>query len=283
MIKLIATDLDGTLFYPKRKLTLMTRKNAEFLKDFYHAGGKVVLVTGRNYLIASKVEHKLGIPISIVGCNGSFVYENGKYVETFPMDNEKVFNMYNYLKGKFGIGIWMVFDSTDSLKITVQIGGKIIQCGAIIGNALNFSYAEKFINGEKPFINAITNNTLYKLMPVFGINKEACKNAAQAKMALEDLYGNDFTIVQSKNAMEITKKGVNKADSLKKYLELIGVKEDEVAVIGDSENDITMFDNFKNSFVMSHAKDFVKAKANTEVEGVFSLRDYVLTEDGKLK
>ena len=53
MIKLLATDLDGTLFYPKRKFTLMTRKNAKFLKDFYNAGGKVMLVTGRNYNIAS--------------------------------------------------------------------------------------------------------------------------------------------------------------------------------------------------------------------------------------
>ena len=59
MIKLLATDLDGTLFYPKRKFTLMTRKNAKFLKDFYNAGGKVMLVTGRNYNIAldKKVFH----------------------------------------------------------------------------------------------------------------------------------------------------------------------------------------------------------------------------------
>lgn len=38
MIKVIATDLDGTLFYPKRKLHLISKKNKQFLQNALESG-----------------------------------------------------------------------------------------------------------------------------------------------------------------------------------------------------------------------------------------------------
>ena len=35
MIKLIATDLDGTLFYPKKRITVLSKENRKFLKRIY--------------------------------------------------------------------------------------------------------------------------------------------------------------------------------------------------------------------------------------------------------
>ena len=61
MIKALATDLDGTLFYPKRKLRLMRSKNVRFLKKLISQGKKVILVTGRNRLVSSKVAELLSV------------------------------------------------------------------------------------------------------------------------------------------------------------------------------------------------------------------------------
>lgn len=283
MIKLIATDLDGTLFYPKRHMTLTTKANKEFLRDFYKAGGKVVLVTGRSFHIASKVEKKTGVPISIIGCNGAFVYEDGKFIIENPLDNNELINLYNELKNKYGIGVWMVFDNSDKLKITVHVGGKVTKLGARIGNRLQFSYKENFIAGEKKFVDCLSNNVNYKLMPVFGITRIAYKRCKDAYIALQANYSDKFTIVASKNAMEITAPNINKASVLKQYISKLGIEEDEVAVIGDSENDIVMFDTFKNSFVMSHAKKEIQERANTVVDSVSDLRKYVLNDDKTLK
>ena len=283
MIKLIATDLDGTLFYPKRRLTLTTKANKEFLRDFYKAGGKVVLVTGRSFHLASKVEKKVGIPISIVGCNGAFVYEDGKFIIENPLDNNSLINFYNEIKNKYGVTVWMVFDNTDKLKITVHVGGKVTKLGARIGNRLQFSYKENFIAGEKKFVDCLTSNVNYKLMPVFGITNISYKRTKDAYIALKAKYSDKFTIVASKNAMEITAPNINKANVLKEYIKMLGINEDEVAVIGDSENDLVMFDGFKNSFVMSHAQDEIKERANTVVDSVSDLRKYLLNDDKTLK
>ena len=47
MIKVLATDLDGTLFYPKRKISLISGKNKKFLRKFVKEGKKVILVTAK--------------------------------------------------------------------------------------------------------------------------------------------------------------------------------------------------------------------------------------------
>ena len=43
MIKAIATDLDGTLFYPKRKIRLLKTKNRKFLKKLDENDIEIVL------------------------------------------------------------------------------------------------------------------------------------------------------------------------------------------------------------------------------------------------
>ena len=48
MGKIIATDLDGTLFYPKDKNEMIYKPNLFFLQSFIDDGGKVILISGRS-------------------------------------------------------------------------------------------------------------------------------------------------------------------------------------------------------------------------------------------
>ena len=66
MKKLLAVDLDGTLFYPQRRFALMTRKNLKFLKDFIADGNEVVVATGRNCRMLKKIEKKLGTKLTMM-------------------------------------------------------------------------------------------------------------------------------------------------------------------------------------------------------------------------
>ena len=47
MGKVIATDLDGTLFYPKRRVRMIKSKSLKFLRRHIDNGGRLVLVSGR--------------------------------------------------------------------------------------------------------------------------------------------------------------------------------------------------------------------------------------------
>ena len=54
MAKILVTDLDGTLFYPKKRLGLIGKENLSFLREWVDSGNKLVLASGRNYKDAEK-------------------------------------------------------------------------------------------------------------------------------------------------------------------------------------------------------------------------------------
>ena len=45
--KVLVTDLDGTLFFPKRHLVMIPKKNVEFLRKWVAAGNRLVLNSSR--------------------------------------------------------------------------------------------------------------------------------------------------------------------------------------------------------------------------------------------
>ena len=92
MIKAIATDLDGTLFYPKRKLRLLKSDNTRFLKSLIAEGKKVILVTGRTGHVSSKVAKRIkSDDLHIIGCNGALIIDKGEmiYEHPIPLDKAK--------------------------------------------------------------------------------------------------------------------------------------------------------------------------------------------------
>ena len=48
-MKVLATDLDGTLFYPKDKKNIICLENLKFIRDFIDEGNKVILISGRSF------------------------------------------------------------------------------------------------------------------------------------------------------------------------------------------------------------------------------------------
>ena len=80
MIKAIATDLDGTLFYPKEKKKMICEANLFLLQQFADKGGKICLVSGRSIEYGKKVINKINRDCTVIGFNGSVIYSGGKIV-----------------------------------------------------------------------------------------------------------------------------------------------------------------------------------------------------------
>jgi len=91
-----------------------------------------------------------------------------------------------------------------------------------------------------------------------------------------------LTISATSIGLEITSIKANKAITLKEYIKLNNIKEDEVAIVGDSENDIPLFDNFNNSFAMANGDERVLKLAKHIVNKVSDIRPFVLDKDNKL-
>ena len=75
MIKLVATDIDGTIFIPEKEFTCGVK---ECISKLDSAGIKVVLVTGRMNAAATKIAQDLGLNTPVVSYQGGLVVENGK-------------------------------------------------------------------------------------------------------------------------------------------------------------------------------------------------------------
>lgn len=283
MIKLIATDLDGTLFYPKRRIALMTRKNKRFLIDYHKAGGEIVLVTGRSLRISKKVDKKLGFHIPLIGCGGSFIYQNGEFIQSHPIDRETMMDLFITFRRELGIIGWIIFDETDIIKIAPTNMGKLLSLGAVIVNGFLGAYREKYYISESEFIKTISTKNIYKVMPAFGLSEGAKRKAQAARIAMMDKFGDKLTINVTSMMLEITAEEANKADTLKDYIKMKGIKEDEVAVVGDSYNDISMFEAFENSFGMKSGENCIRRRAKHLIDRVSDMREYSLTEEGKLK
>lgn len=69
-------------------------------------------------------------------------------------------------------------------------------------------------------------------------------------------------INDSRFALHLSKKGVNKATALREGLNVMGLDPKQAAVIGDSETDVSMFEVCGYGAAVGNASDYVKSKAD---------------------
>ena len=89
MAKILATDLDGTLFYPKDNIGMISKPNLFFIQSFIDNGGKVVLISGRSHSYIKKVINRIGRPCAGISYNGGCVYDGEKLVRSKAIPNDE--------------------------------------------------------------------------------------------------------------------------------------------------------------------------------------------------
>lgn len=279
MIKAIATDLDGTLFYPKRRFRLISTANRQFVRNASKAGRDVILVTGRNVFVPGKVIRKFALnrDISIVSCNGARVIYRGEVVSERPIESNKAKELFKDLVTHKDVKTVMIFSNSKYLHVDANGMNPLYRLLGVIGMSLQGAYYEPFKIGRKRAETHLNepDSKVYKIMPWFGIGKKGVDTARKVFDEFKEKYGDRFELWYSGSAIEFMEKGTNKAHALKELLKTHGIEEDEVAVVGDSGNDIPLFENFKHSFVMSQAPEEVKLKASVVLKSFDDLENYI--------
>src|SRR5512136_2166330 len=72
MIKLLATDLDGTIVADLRDISPRTQAAIQAAKS---RGVKVVIATGRGYAEAEKFQRMLGLTTPVICYQGALIYD----------------------------------------------------------------------------------------------------------------------------------------------------------------------------------------------------------------
>ena len=274
MNKVIATDLDGTLLYPKDKKNIVCKPNLYFLQSFIDRGGKVIIVSGRSLAYGLRVKEKINRDISIISFNGGALYQDNKVLFSEPIPNKEITDMSNDLFKNFKI-IAMALFSTDGIYIKSIFGKGMTKFVLRAYSFLQKELAEKMIYSPKLFDETLKNKPVYKMLCIFGFGSRNINRAKEENKIIRNIY-EDIECAWSNGSLEITAKNVNKAEAILKYCQINNVPKEDVFVIGDSGNDISMFKAFsENSFCMSHSQESVKKYAKYTVETIADLSRYI--------
>ena len=276
MAKILVTDLDGTLFYPKKRLGLIGKENLSFLREWIDAGNKLVLASGRNYKDADKIIKKIGRPAAFIGCNSSIIYEDGKIIHENLMNGHEVIRLMDRIESKFDPSNYVIMTEKFNTYIYSR---KYKPSFRVIYPMYKWSQGRygspyKIVRKSK-FINEIKNGRIFKVMCFFGIGH---KNSVRASIVAKYLskYEPNYEVNWSSISIEFNNKGCNKANGIKKYLEIHNYSKDDVYVIGDSGNDVCMFKEFyEHSFCMRHSNSSIKKYAKTIVDNVYEIKNYI--------
>jgi hydroxymethylpyrimidine pyrophosphatase-like HAD family hydrolase len=103
---------------------------------------------------------------------------------------------------------------------------------------------------------------------------------------MQQALGAQATAVRSQTYyLDITPPGVNKGTFVQTIARRLGVSSDQIATIGDMQNDLAMFEVSGTSFAMGNATDDVKRRAthvtsSNEEEGFAKAMERILDSSG---
>ena len=254
---LIATDLDGTYLYPKHRFRLLARSYTKFSKRFIADGGRLLFVTSRNRHLYKKLNKKVGGGVDMIGCNGSLVFSGGELIREERFDNEKLVPLMEEIERDYKPMLSMACGERHNLVVPQKKESIIFKF--YLWSQVRLG--DKFVCSTKKYNWELRNDKIYKMMVFIGWGK---KGRAKAEMVTEELKAKypDYEWCWSNEIIEITPKGCTKSSGLSFYLDYNHISHDNVMVVGDSGNDISMFEEFpEHSYCMAHGPASVRAKA----------------------
>ena len=272
MIKLIASDMDGTLLNERHNIdkeTVVAIKKAE------EAGIIFAISTGREYDTVEPLLKENNIKCQCVLMNGAeYRDEDGNILEEINIEQKTATEIIHILqKEKVSAriftnkGIYTTDTKEEALKEmvyrTLSFNPEFTQEEALefakmqpyFVNLNYISNLDEFLNSEMEIRKFVAFHSNIEL-----INK--------MKKVIGELEG--IAVSSSfRDNMEITHITAQKGIILAKVAERMGLKRDEVLVLGDSFNDYSMFTEFTESVAMGNAIPEIKkiAKYITDTNG----------------
>lgn len=277
MAKVLAIDLDGTLFYPKGHHRLVSKKNTEFLRRFIDGGNRVVLVSSRGEDIIKRVVKEIERPLDYLASTGAIMCIDNQIVQDISMDNEIISYILKKIKEDYAPLAYVMSCKNSPWILSVHVKSRrLLEILYKTWYKLTFGiYREKFIIDEGAFKKQLFDGKIYSVNAFFGLGKKAKK----ANKELNKIIREKYPQIESSwmgLALEFSPKGCNKGAAVKFYADYIGINQDNVYVIGDSGNDISMFNQYyNNSFVMAHSYPSVKKYAKHKISRVYKVEKYL--------
>lgn len=261
MIKVIATDMDGTLLDEEGRIPEEFFERFEKLKE---KNVKFVVASGRPYFTLYDNFKPISDELYYICDNGAYIVEQGKSPKINVIDKE-------YVKE--------IVDICDKID-----GVQAILCGT--KGAYHKECSKDFVDEiDKYYIKKTVVKDFEEVEDdIFKIAVCDIKiSSNNSYKVLEKYFGHKFKVVVSgKLWVDLTNKDVNKGSALEKIQKDENIAYEETMVFGDFYNDIEMLGKAYYSFVMENAEDDMKqygnfiAESNKDKGVIKAIDKYVL-------
>ena len=264
-IRVIATDMDGTLLDPKGQLDLPRLE--KILDKLDQRGIRFVIATGNEVHRMRQLLGHLADRVVLVVANGARIFENNELIQAQTWDDAMVDRALAHFKGR---------ECQDQFVVTAMNGG-FVKEGTV------FTELDKFMTPEMieklyqrmNFVDEFDPNLfggVLKMSMVVG--EERLDSVLQE---INDLFDGHVRAVSSGyGCIDILQDGIHKAWGLVELLKRWNFKPEQIMAFGDSENDIEMLELAGISYAMENAEEAVKeiatkvAPANSQA-GVYKV------------
>ena len=249
-IRVIATDMDGTLLDPKGQLDLPRLE--KILDKMDQCDIRFVIATGNEVHRMRQLLGHLAERVVLVVANGARIFENNELIQAQTWDDAMVDKALAHFKGR---------ECQDQFVVTAMNGG-FVKKGTVFTELDKFMTPEMIeklyqrLNFVYEFDSSLFGGVL-KMSMVVG--EERLDSVLQE---VNDLFDGRVRAVSSGyGCIDILQDGIHKAWGLVELLKRWNLKPEQIMAFGDSENDIEMLELAGISYAMENAEDAVKEVA----------------------
>lgn len=249
-IKLIATDMDGTLLDPKGQLDLLRLE--KILDQLDQRGIRFVIATGNEIHRMQQLLGRLIDRVVLVVANGARIFENNQLVQAQTWDDDMVDKALVFFKGR----------ELENQFVVTSMNGGFVKKGTI------FTELDKFMTPEMieqlyrrtNFVEELKSDLFGGVLKMSLVVKEEYPSAILQE--INQLFdGRARAVSSGYGCVDIMQEGIHKAWGLQELLNRWELTPEQIMAFGDSENDVEMLELAGISYAMENADGKAKAAA----------------------
>ncbi|RXM41577.1 Cof-type HAD-IIB family hydrolase [Flavobacterium sp. YO64] len=237
-IKVVVSDLDGTLLNPQHRISDYTKS---IFQELHNQNYLIVVATGRHHLDAMAIIETLEVPVYLVSSNGARIHSPEKQ-ELFAFDLES-----DVVKAALNVEI--------DPEITVVLFKENVWQTNRVNERLNAFQAELKYRPELVDYKTLED---FKAIKIFFSCDNHEKLVTLKDAVLANSSDNLHHAFSLPTCLEFMDKSVDKAVAIEKVLEKEGFTLDQAVAFGDGFNDVQMLAAAGKGLIMGNAPALLK-------------------------
>jgi len=249
MIKLVATDIDGTILIPEGQFRQEVK---DCISSLLNRGIKVVLVTGRMNAAAQLIAKELNVTTPVVSYQGGLIKEGNNTLYERYLTEAQANKIIEWAK-KENVHLNLYNDDI------LYSENDCYEIQRYAGNQHTEYKVRKFSEIKKDKVNKI-----------LAIDYNNAEKIDKLEKELPELFPELYIVKSTPYFLEFSNKEGSKYCAVKYLQKYWGLKDEEILAIGDQNNDIALLEAGGVKVAMGNATEGLKEIADYVTDTVYN-------------